>query len=201
MWRWRIPNPFDPGYYETEELRTFGFARVGDDVRIARNCTIIGPENIELGDHVRIDAYTSLLCRTGSIRLGSHIHLCTSVMLGGRGGIELGDYSCLSSGARIFSASDLFDGEWMASCNVPAEYTQPKIAPVRGGRHLAIGTNSVVMPGVTIGEGAAVCPLTYVARDLDSWTIYAGIPARRVRDRRRGILNLESQLAAAALAN
>jgi hypothetical protein len=44
-------NPFDPGYYESDELRGFGFKAVGEGVKVARNCTIIGPENIELDDH------------------------------------------------------------------------------------------------------------------------------------------------------
>jgi acetyltransferase-like isoleucine patch superfamily enzyme len=188
-----MQNPFDPGYWRTPELRQMGFASVGENVAIARNCAVIGLPNISIGDNVRIDAFCSILCASGKIEFGSNIHLCTAVMLGGRGGIALGDFSCISSGARLFSASDDFNGEWMASCNVPAEYTRPVVAPIVIGRHVPIGANSVILPGVTVGEGAAICAMTCVPRSLAPWTMYAGIPARKVGPRRRRVLELEGQ--------
>jgi galactoside O-acetyltransferase len=55
----------------------------------------------------------------------------------------------------------------------------------------------VILPGVTIGEGASVGALTLVNRSLDPFTIYAGIPARRLRDRSKAFLELETQWRAA----
>ena len=67
-------NPFDPGYYTSLELRGFGFARVGEGCMVARNCTIIGLENITIGDNVRIDGFTSIIAPAGRVRIGSHVH-------------------------------------------------------------------------------------------------------------------------------
>ena len=73
-----MTNPFDPGYYTSPELRSFGFARVGENSVIARNCTIIGLENITIGDNVRIDGFTSLIAPNGRIRIGSYVHIATA---------------------------------------------------------------------------------------------------------------------------
>ncbi|MDR8390261.1 acyltransferase [Aliifodinibius sp. S!AR15-10] len=44
-----------------------------------------------------------------------------------------------------------------------------------------IGTNSVVMPGVTIGEGAIVGSCSLVTKDIPPWTIAYGSPAKVVK--------------------
>lgn len=184
-------NPFDPGYFETPELRTFGFKSVGENVRIAKNCVIIGPENIEIGDNTRIDAFTSLMVANGSLRLGSYVHIHTYCLIGGRGDVEIGDYSGMSHGAKVLSASDSFDGQHMTCSVAPPECLAPTIAPVRIGRHVIVGCNSMILPGVTLGDGAAIGAGSLVNRSLPEWAIYAGTPARRLRERSRRLLALE----------
>jgi galactoside O-acetyltransferase len=53
-----------------------------------------------------------------------------------------------------------------------------------------IGTNAVIFPGVTIGEGAIIGALSLVREDVPDWAIYAGIPAKRVGTRRKDLLTL-----------
>jgi galactoside O-acetyltransferase len=53
-----------------------------------------------------------------------------------------------------------------------------------------IGTNAVIFPGVTIGEGAIIGALSLVRKDVPDWSIYAGIPAKRVGTRRKDFLTL-----------
>jgi galactoside O-acetyltransferase len=178
-------NPFDPGYYCPEELRSFGFARVGENVLIAKNCTIIGPENIEIGDNVRVDAFTRLLAASGHIRLGRYVHVHTGCMFGGRGGIDIGEFSGISHGVAVLTATDDFGGHWMTSSNLPEGCTNPKIAPVTIGRHVPVGVNSAILPGVVIEDGAAVCAMSLVTKSLEGWTLSHGNPGRRVGTRER----------------
>ena len=49
-------NPFDSGYYGEEELKKMGDKAIGRNVRIAKSCTVIGLDCIEIGDNVRIDS-------------------------------------------------------------------------------------------------------------------------------------------------
>ena len=91
-----ITNPFNPGYYETDELRKFGFKAVGNNVKVAKNCTIIGLNNITLGSNVRIDGNVTIAAYTGSLTLGNYIHIGSGCYLGCGGGVTLFDFTGLS---------------------------------------------------------------------------------------------------------
>lgn len=186
-----MQNPFNPGYYCSEELRSFGFAHVGDNVSVACNSTIIGLENIELHDNSRIDGFCTVIASAGKLVLGRYVHIHTSVVIGARGGVYIDDFAGVSHGCQILSASDDFTGRWMTNSTLPAGCTKPTIAPIRIGRHVPIGTNCTILPGVTIGEGAAVCAHTLVTSDLAEWRMYQGAPAQDRAPRRRRILALE----------
>ena len=62
-------------------------------------------------------------------------------------------------------------------------------------KHSALGTGTIVLPGVTIGEGAITTVNTVVNRDLEPWSIYSGTPARKIGIRRKDvILHMEKEL-------
>jgi tetrahydrodipicolinate N-succinyltransferase len=82
----------------------------------------------------------------------------------------------------------------MMSYEVPARFTDPFVAPIRIGRHAVVGTNCVVLPGCTLGDGAVVGALSLVKADLEPWSVHAGIPARLLRPRSRNVLLLERSL-------
>lgn len=187
-------NPFDPGYYRSDELRAFGFARVGEGSAVARNVTIIGLENIALGDQVRIDGYTTIIATGGTIRIGSSVHICSSCVLGGRGGIDIGDYSSLSHGVKLLSAVDDFSGERMTNSTLPAAVLGVQTAPIVIERFAPLGSGTVVLPGVTIGEGTAVQAMSLVAQTLPPWTVCAGNPAAPIKSRSRNLLRHAAQL-------
>ena len=115
-------NPFNPGYYSSSELQGMGFKYVGQDVQIAKNCTILGLENISIGDNVRIDGGCTLACATGDLIIGSYIHIGGYCHLTCSGGIRLGDFSGLSQGVRIYSVSDDYSGDCLTNPTVPRAF-------------------------------------------------------------------------------
>jgi len=115
-------------------------------------------------------------------------------MLGARGGIELGDFSSLSQGVRIFTAIDDFSGNHLSNATVPEDLTGVQAAPVSIGRYVPIGSGSIVLPGAVVGEGAAVAAMSLVAQSLQEWTIYAGNPAKPTGKRSRKLLDLVARL-------
>lgn len=190
-----MTNPFDPGYFTEKDLKDAGFKRLGDNVRISKNCTIIGLENIEVGNNVRIDAYCSLVAAgKGSLRIGSFIHIGANCLLSAVGGIVMEDFSGLSHGVRIYSQNDDYTGKYLTNPTVPSKFTGVTSAEVILRRHVIVGSGSVILPGVIIGEGSSVGALSLVARSLDSWGVFFGCPARKVKDRSRYLLQLEEQL-------
>lgn len=190
-----MDNPFNTDFYGSDDLRQMGFGKVGAHVQVARSCTIVGLSNIVLGDHVRIDAMCSIIA-TGPVTFEGRNHIGAFCHLVGRGGLELGKYAGLSQRVSIYTASDDYGGGFLTNPTVPEKYTSCTVAPVRLGRHVIIGSGTVVLPGTDIGEGASVGALSLVTKSLDPWHVYSGIPARRLKARSRDLLALEAQLEA-----
>ena len=179
-------------YYSPEELKTLGLKEYGEDVRISRKCSIYGAGNISLGSHVRIDDFCLL---SGKISLGSYVHIAAGAMLfGGEAGIRFGDYSTISSRGAVYALSDDYSGEHMTNHTVPEKYTAVVEAPVEIGAHCIIGTGCTVLPGVSLGEGCSVGAMSLINKSLPPWGIYAGIPARRLKERSRKLLDLCREL-------
>jgi dTDP-4-amino-4,6-dideoxy-D-glucose acyltransferase len=183
-----------PGFMDADELAALGCARLGDDVKIDRSVRIYGPERLEIGDHVRIDAYCVLSCGADGISIGSHVHLGVYVFLSGAARIEVQDFAGLSGRVSIYSSNDDYSGAALTGPTVPDDLRNVTDAPVLVGRHAIVGAGSVILPGVTIGVGAAVGSLGLVREDVEEFATVVGAPARRVGTRRRDLLALERRL-------
>jgi dTDP-4-amino-4,6-dideoxy-D-glucose acyltransferase len=181
------------GFMDEAELEALGCARIGTDVRIDRSARIYGSERLELGDHVRIDAFSVLSCGAGGVSLGSYVHLGAFCFLAGAGRIELDDFAGLSGRVSIYSSNEDYSGASLTNPTVPDELRGVTDAPVRLGRHAIVGAGSVVLPGVAIGEGAAVGAMSLVRRDVPPFTIVGG-NGRVLGERRRDLLELERRL-------
>jgi acetyltransferase-like isoleucine patch superfamily enzyme len=184
----------------SEQMASMGFGAVGAGVLLSDKASFYNCPGIELGDHVRIDDFCVLSAGAGGIRLGRHIHVAVYTSLIGAGAIVLGDFANLSSRVAIYSSSDDFSGKAMTNPTVPAAFTNVLSAPVTIGRHVIVGAGSVVLPGVTIAEGAAIGALSLVHRDCDRFGMYAGTPARRIGDRSENLLEVEQRFLAAGSA-
>lgn len=188
-------NPFDSGFYHEQELRTFGFKRVGNNVQIAKNCTIVGIENIFIGDNVRIDGYCTLIAAgNGHLKIGSFVHIAAYCSLSAGEGIELSDFSGLSQGVTVYTRSDDYSGEFLTNPTVPSEYTNITRGSVKIGRHVIIGSGCTILPCVQIGDGASVGAHSLINRSLGAWGIYLGQPAKLLKMRSQSLLDKESTL-------
>ncbi len=77
---------------------------------------------------------------------------------------------------------------------VPREFTHYLVSHVRIEKHAIVGTNAVIFPGVTIGEGAAVGACAVVRKDLPPWGVYVGEPLRKVGERDRAAILEKARL-------
>ena len=158
--------------------------RLGTGAVIYPTAKIIRPEHLALGDFSTIDDFVFLNAgeRTS---LGRYVHIgCHASVIGG-GVLDVGDYAVIATGARVLTATDTFEGGARMSTHLPDDYRAVRTAPVRLETDAFVGANAVVMPGVTLGEGAVAAAGSVVTRDLDPWTVYAGTPARPVSGRPR----------------
>ena len=146
---------------------------------------------MSLGDLVRIDDFCVV---SGPLTLGRNVHIAPGCLVaGGEPGIQMEDFSGLAYHVQIFSQSDDYSGHTLTNPTVPANYKFESKAPVHLGRHVIVGAGSVVTPGVVIADGGAIGTMSLVNRSTEPWSIYAGVPARRVKERSRDLLTLEAQ--------
>jgi len=190
-----MSNPFNPGYYNEEELAGLGFKSIGTNVQIAKNCTIIGLSNISLGSNVRIDGNTTIIVpENGWLDIGSYIHIGGFCFLSAGEGITMKDFSGLSQGVRIYSRSDDYSGTYLCNPTIPEKFTNITGGAVTLNKHVIIGSGTVILPNVKIGEGSAVGALSLVTMSLNAWGVFFGCPVKRLKDRSRQLLELESEL-------
>lgn len=187
-------------FYSEEELRSLGIKQYGKNVYIGRHAILYNPEKLVIGHDVRIDDYTII---SGVVKLGNYIHISHFCGLyGGNAGIEMGDYSALSSKGTVYAASDDYSGESMTNPMVPMEYKPGAVEKkVIIEKHAIIGAGSMVLPGVLIGEGAAIGSMSLCTKNIMPWSIYTGIPARKMRDRSKNILELEKTFSCSRLSD
>ena len=139
---------------------------------------------VRIGDFTLIGKYCQLNAADGTIEIGDRCHLAGFVTVLGHGGVVIEDYVGVAAGARIYSASEWpADGKRLAGPMVPDDQRSVRVGPVRLCRDSFLGANSVVLPGVTIGQGAVVGANSLVARDVPPWTIVLGVPAIPVGQR------------------
>ena len=174
-----------------KELAELGLKRLGKNVKISRNARIYGAENVSVGDNVRIDDFCVL---SGVISLGNNVHIAVySALFGGEAGITVDDFANISSRVCIYAVSDDYSGRTMTNPTVPDKYKAVQKEPVTIGKHAIIGSGSTVLPGVVIAEGTAVGAMSLCKKSTEPWKIYAGIPAKIVKDRKKDLLSLEKE--------
>lgn len=174
-----------------EVVEKMGFASLGENVQISDRASFYNISKISLGNNARIDDFCVLAAGNGGIKIGEYVHIAVGCSLIGAGEITLSDFSGLSSRVSIYSSSDDYSGNFMTNPTVPNQYTNVKHADVFLGKHVIIGSGSVILPGITLEEGAAVGALSLVTKKCEAFGIYVGNPARRIKERQRGLLELE----------
>ncbi|MCK7520978.1 MAG: hypothetical protein MZV64_26430 [Ignavibacteriales bacterium] len=151
---------------------------------ISRKSSIYGAENISIGSNVRIDDFCIL---SGKIEIGNFVHIAPYTSLcGGKSGIILKDFVNLSRKIEIFAVSDDFSGETLTNPMIPDKYKKILDQQVLLEKHVLIGASSIILPGVTIKARVAGA-LSLVKDDLTEWKIFAGIPAKPIKPRKKFI--------------
>jgi len=179
-----------------EAVDRMSFASVGENVQISDRASFYGVSRIALGNNVRIDDFCVISAGSGGITIGNHVHIAVGASLIGAGKITLCDFVGVSSRASIYSSNDDYSGAVMTGPTLPDKFTNVRHADVILGKHVVVGSGSVILPGVTLEDGVVVGALSLVNRNCEAFGIYVGNPARRVKERKRDLLELEQRFTA-----
>lgn len=159
---------------------------IGNDVTIREYVVFVRPENIFIANHVMIDSFTVLAGGYDVLtEIGNYVHIACFSSIDGRGGVTMRDFSGISAGCRLFTSDDDYVNGALINPTVPPELRNVRIAHITLERFATLGANCVVLPGVTIGEGAVVGACSLVKEDLEPWTVNAGVPATQIKRRNR----------------
>jgi galactoside O-acetyltransferase len=164
-----------------EEIREIRFGSVGKEVRITRHALFFNPSKIYIGNRVRIDAFAIISAGEEGIYIGNNVHIAAGAILNGTGGrITMSDFSGVAPYVCLWTSSELYSQATLTNPTVSPEFRKQHKGPIYLGRHVSIGTSSVILPGVHLADGAAVGALSLVHRDVGRAEVVMGIPARCV---------------------
>lgn len=158
---------------------------VGENTIIREWVRFIRLENISIGDNCMIDDFVIIAGGRNShlTLIGNHVHIAPFTSILGSAGVALLDFVTLAPGCRLFSESEDYLESAFTNPTVPDKYRSTSIGQIVLGRFVILGANCVVLPGVTIGEGASVGALSLIKDNIEPWTVNAGIPTRQIKKR------------------
>lgn len=170
------------------EIEAIGFFSVGRNVQISDKACFYGVDRIKIGNNVRIDDFCVLSAGDGGIIIGDYIHISVYSSIIGRGQVTINDFCNISSRVSIYSSSDDYSGATLTNPTIPEQYKNVNHSSVFLGRHVIVGSGTVILPGVKLNDGVAVGALSLVKNNCEAFGVYAGNPLRKIKDRKRDLL-------------
>ncbi|MDZ7819161.1 MAG: acyltransferase [Aliarcobacter sp.] len=178
-------------YYSEEQLIILGFKYIGKNIKISDKASIYNHEQIEIADNSRIDDFCVI---SGKIKIGRNVHITpTCLVAGGEKGIIFEDFTTLAYGVQVFTQSDDYSGKTMTNSTVTKEYKNEFMKEVIIKRYSIVGAGSIIMPGVILEEGTSVGAMSLVLKSTEPWGIYVGNPAKKLKNRKKDLLELEKK--------
>lgn len=137
---------------------------VGTNVRIGIGAQAVPWSNVSVEDHVSIGSNNLFLCTRAKIHIGDH------VMFGPNVTVITGSHR-----------TDLV-GRYMITITDDEKKPEDDQKVVFEGDNW-IGANATILQGVTVGRGAVVAAGAVVTKDVQPYSIYGGVPAKKIKER------------------
>lgn len=146
-------------YYNYAHVEPLRIAKIGPNAAISPNAVFSNPERISAGMGLRLGARCHLWAgpETGRIRIGNNVLFGPDVMVTAAN-YRFNDGSPVTEQAMDEADVEIGDDVWL-------------------------GTRAIVLPGVTIGNGAIIGAGAVVTRSVPPFSIAVGVPARVVGTR------------------
>tara|TARA_Y100001933_G_C18810117_1_gene484642 strand:- start:214 stop:777 length:564 start_codon:yes stop_codon:yes gene_type:complete len=177
-------------YLSPEELSSLGFNKFGINCRISRFARFYNTSAISIGNNTRIDDFCIFSpSSSGSIKIGDNVHIAPYSLLSGRELISIHDHVNISSRVNIYSSSDDFSGLELPGPQSQQAFYQPfESAPIYIASFSIVGSGSVLLPGANLSKGSSIGALSLVKNTIPPFTVFAGIPAQFLYERKKDFL-------------
>jgi len=175
------------------QLRLLGFKKLGKNIKVSSKASIYNAANIIIGDFTRIDDFCILSAGNEGMEIGRNVHIACYTSLIGSGLIKVEDFAGISSHCSVYSSTDDFSGDYLTGPTIPKEYTNVASKPVIIKKHVIIGASCTILPGVEIGLCSSVGAHSLVTKDMEAFSLYSGVPAKKIKSRNSKCLELEKE--------
>ena len=178
-------------YYTDNQLEKLDFKSIGKNVKISDKASIYDFNLISIDDNSRIDDFCII---SGKIKIGKNVHITPQCLVaGGEKGIIFEDFTTIAYGVKIFTQSDDYSGSTMTNSTVPKKYKKEYKDKIILKKHSIVGAGSIIMPGVVLAEGTSIGAMSLVIKSPESWSIYTGIPVKKIKNKSKDLLTLEKK--------
>jgi putative colanic acid biosynthesis acetyltransferase WcaF len=140
-------------------------------------------------------AWRAWLLRCFGAKLGAHCRFYPASRVWAPWNLQCEDTVLVADGAELYNPAPMFLGSHAIVsqeaylCAATHDYNDPKFPvvsfPMRLERYAWVAARACVSPGVNLGEGAILGLASVATKDLEPWSIYAGVPARKMKERQR----------------
>ena len=158
--------------------------KLGKNSIIGKTVRIRYPELVSIGDNCIIDDFTYISTQL-TLENYSHISSGCKFIGGKKSSVTMDLLSTTAPNVVLAAGND----DYVSGIGSPLVPNEFKGNSVYGQIHLneltIIGSNSVILPNVSVGEGSTLGALSLANQDMESWSVYAGIPAKKIKNRKK----------------
>jgi acetyltransferase-like isoleucine patch superfamily enzyme len=155
------------------------FKKIGANIIFEEGALVFHPENISLGNNIYVGHYAMLKgYYKNEMIIEDNVWIGQFCFFHSAGGLHIEENVGIGPGTLILTSRHSEQGR-----SIPILFSDIETAPVHVGRNSDIGVGSIILPGVTIGEGTQVGAGAVVAEDTEPYSIVTGVPARLLRMR------------------
>ena len=138
-------------------------------------------------------SYRSFVLRLWGAKIGRRCAIAAGAKIWAPWNLSMGDYVAVANGAELYTVAPIRFGHHItisqdaylctASHDISKRLKPLTTSPIEVGDFSWVCARAIVLPGVTVGEGAVVAAGAVVTKDVPPWTVVAGNPAREVKKR------------------
>lgn len=149
-------------------------------IKFFKNSVLLKIAGVKVGKNLHSYSVFSIGC-PGNVTIGDDVFIGPNVDILAENKVKIGNYAMISKSVTIVSADYKFENTKVAM--IKQDWSKSK--PVIIGNDVWIGTKSVILKGVKIGDGAIIGAGSVVSKDVEPYAIVAGNPAKKIGGRKK----------------
>ena len=119
----------------------------------------------------KLTKYNWMIQNKDGLKLGYKTDIGAFTYINAKNGVIIEDFVQIGSHCSLYSISSIDDKEGKITLK----------------KNCKIGSHSVIMPGVTIGENATIGAFSFVNKDIPDNVVAVGVPIKIIKELKRGI--------------